>query len=55
MTFTELLWKDRVNRDREGRRSGENVYLRNLKGGITEQQKIDRKRRNNGEIGFVTV
>ena len=25
LTFTELLWKDRVNGDRKGRRSGENV------------------------------
>lgn len=25
LTFTELFWKDRVNGDRKGRRSGENV------------------------------
>lgn len=25
LTFTELLWKDRVNGDRKGGRSGENV------------------------------
>ena len=25
LTFTEFLWKDRVNGDRKGRRSGENV------------------------------
>ena len=29
------------------------MYLRNLKGGITEQQKFDRKRKNNGEVGGV--
>ena len=25
LTFTEFFWKDRVNGDRKGRRSGENV------------------------------
>ena len=25
LTFTEFLWEDRVNGDRKGRRSGENV------------------------------
>lgn len=36
LIFIELFWKDRVNGDRKGRRSGKNVYFRYLKGGIIE-------------------
>ena len=39
-----------------GKEGGEvKMYLRNLKGGITEQQKFDRKRKNNGEVGSISV